>query len=90
MQEISYSDVNLGKESEDMGTALGWMNLEQYTFVVCQGNRTLQFCSSLSRYLSFLKSSFLFSSDVFTSFCRCLCNNRNIFVKNLDLSPLTD
>jgi len=23
MQEISYSDVNLGKESEDMRTALG-------------------------------------------------------------------
>jgi hypothetical protein len=25
MQEISYSDVKLGKDSEDMSTALGWM-----------------------------------------------------------------
>jgi hypothetical protein len=32
MQEISYSDVNWGKEFEDMKTALGWMNVEWYTF----------------------------------------------------------
>jgi len=28
MQEISYSEVNLGKQSEDMRTALGWMDVE--------------------------------------------------------------
>jgi len=27
MQEISYSDVNL-KDSEDIRTALGWMNVD--------------------------------------------------------------
>ena len=27
MQEIIYSDVNLGRESGDMRTALGWMNI---------------------------------------------------------------
>ena len=32
MQEIIYSDVNLGKESEDMRMALGWMKVEWRTF----------------------------------------------------------
>jgi len=34
MQEISCSDVKLGKECEDMRTALGWMNVDWYTFCV--------------------------------------------------------
>jgi hypothetical protein len=35
MQEINYSDVNLSKESEDMRTALDWMNVrvEWYTLM---------------------------------------------------------
>jgi len=34
MQEINYSDVKLGKESEDLRKALGWMNVDWYTFCV--------------------------------------------------------
>jgi hypothetical protein len=86
MQEISYSDVNLSKESEDMRTALGWMNVwvGWYTFVVCVGNFTFKTCNSvLFPSLSFCKSFFIFSSML-------SCNNKTICVNNLDLSPLTD
>ena len=98
MQEISYSDVKLGKESEDMRTALGWMTLYWYTFVVCLGNLTFVFRSSLLRIsLSFCLSFFILPFSVFItfftafiSFCVRLCNSKTFCVNNLDLSPLTD
>jgi len=93
MLEINYSDVNLGKESEDMRTALGWMNVrvEWYTRVVCVGNFTFNFSSStLCRALSFIKSFFIFNFIDFTSFSMRFCNNKTFCVNNLDLSPLTD
>ena len=91
MQEISYSDVNLGKESEDMRKALGWMNVEWYTFFVCEVSFTFMFCSFLSCiFLSSCKFLFIFSFNVFTSFSMRLCNNKNFCVNSLDLSPLTD
>ena len=98
MQEISYSDVNLDKESEHMRTALGWMNIEWYRLVVCVGNLTFVFCSCfLCISFSFFLSSFILSFNVLiafftalTSFSMCLCNSKTFCVNSLDLSPLTD
>jgi len=97
MQEISYSDVKLGKDSEEMSTALGWMNVEWYTFCV-RGKSYLRFTQlylriSLSFCLFFLISSFKVFTTFFTffipSFIR-LCSSKTFCVNNLNLSPLTD
>ena len=91
-QEISYSNVNLGKESEDMRIALSWINVEWYTFVVYVVNLTFAFCSSLFCFsLSFCKVFFILSFSFFiTSFSMLLCNSKIFCVNDLDLSPLTD
>jgi len=61
MQEIIYSDVKLSKDSEDMRTALGWMDVEWYTLVVCVGNLTFVFCNCfLFIFLSLIFSFFYF------------------------------
>jgi len=91
MQEIIYSDVKLSKDSEDMRTALGWMDVEQYTLVVCVVNLTFVFCSCWR--CNFLSCSFCFlilSFNSCTLFSMRLCNSKTFCVNNLDLSPLTD
>ena len=72
MQEISYSDVKLGKESDDMRTVLGWMTLDWYTFVVCVGNLTFVFRSSLLRISLFLFILFHFALQRFYYILHCL------------------
>ena len=92
IQEISYSNVNLGKEWEDMQIALSWINVEWCTFVVYVVNLTFAFCSSLLCFsLSFCKAFFIFSFSVCnTSFSMLLCNSKIFCVNDLDFSPLTD
>ena len=71
--------------------ALGWMNVEWYTFFVCEVSFTFMFCSFLSCiFLSFCKFLFISSFNFFTFFSMRLCNNKNFCVNSLDLSPLTD
>jgi len=91
MQEISYSDVKLSKDSEDMRTALVWMDVERYTLVVCVGNLTFVFWSCFRFiFLSLIFSFFIFSFNSWTVFSIFLCNSKIFCVNNLDLSPLTD
>ena len=91
MQEISYSDVKLSKDSEDMRTALGWMDVEWYTLVVCLENLTFLFCSCCRCiFLSFSFSFLILSFNSWTLFSMLLCNSKTFYVNNLDLSPLTD
>ena len=84
MQEVSYSDVKLSKDSEDMRTAVGWMDVESYTLVVCMGNLTFIFCSCcLWNCLSFSFSFLSFSFNAWAPFSMCLYNSKIFCVNSL-------
>jgi len=62
MQEISYSDVNLGKESEDMRIALNWININMLCHVEVMFIQFLNLVESYEVYLhlqNFCASSWL-------------------------------
>ena len=81
--------MKLIEDSEDMITALDWMDVEWYTLVVCVGNLTFVFCNCfLFLFLSLIFSFFIFSFNSWTLFSIFLCNSKTFCINNLDLSPL--
>ncbi len=71
--------------------ALGCVNVELHTFVMCVGNLTFMFCTSvLCLFLCSCNSFLIFNLIDCMFFSIPFCNSNTFCVNNWDLSALTD